>query len=390
MKAYTNYVPTMFFYGRGSLGEHGKNILPRYGKRAYIITSRFIENRENIALKDACTMLESLGIEYGYTENVEENPPIRSLVAMMPEVRAFNPDFLIGIGGGSSIDSAKAVSVLLDYPAEDDTIEAAAKNLYEGSLPHEALYSHGKVQVFAVPTTAGTGAEVTAFSVVTNEDTHVKQAISHPVFCVAAFLDGRYIENAPDLILCTGAMDALAHAAESYVNKKSNQMNRFYAEMAFTLFAQVKDNLRNESLTAEDYDKLVMFSNISGMAFMRSGTTIPHGMGYALSTFKGVNHGLSCSVSLGEYLKVFKEPENVALVQRIVSLCGFNDLDDMCEYMSALIKRNMNITVTEEEINEWSVNFFNQKWRLTRHPEELDVDIIHGIYERSLSHYIVK
>ena len=185
-------------------------------------------------------------------------------------------------------------------------------------------------------------------------------------------------------------MDALAHAAESYVNKKSNQMNRFYAEMAFTLFAQVKDNLRNESLTAEDYDKLVMFSNISGMAFMRSGTTISHGMGYALSTFKGVNHGLSCSVSLGEYLKVFKEPENVALVQRIVSLCGFNDLDDMCEYMSALIKRNMNITVTEEEINEWSVNFFNQKWRLTKHPEELDVDIIHGIYERSLSHYIVK
>ena len=84
MKAYTNYVPTMFFYGRGSLAENGKDILPRYGKRAYMITSRFIENRENIALKDACALLESLGIEYGCTENVEENPPIRSLVAMLP------------------------------------------------------------------------------------------------------------------------------------------------------------------------------------------------------------------------------------------------------------------------------------------------------------------
>ena len=154
-----------------------------------------------------------------------------------------------------------------------------------------------------------------------------------------------------------------------------------------------EDQLRSVyvfSLQKDATDKLVMFSNISGMAFMRSGTTIPHGMGYALSTFKGVNHGLSCSVSLGEYLKVFKEPENVAHVNRIVSLCGFKDLDDMCEYMAALIKRNMHITVTEQEIDEWSVSFFNQKWRLTKHPEELNVDIIHGIYERSLRNYIVK
>lgn len=389
MKEFTNYVPTMFFFGRGSLDANGPDILPRYGKRAYIITSKFIENRENIALKDTCALLESLGIEYGYTEKVEENPPVRSLVAMMPEVRAFNPDFLIGVGGGSSIDSAKAVSVLLMYPAEQDNIPEATENLYQGSLPHQALYSDCKLPVFAVPTTAGTGAEVTAFSVVTNEETHAKQAISHPVFCTAAFLDSRYIEGAPDLILHTGAMDALAHAAESYMNKKGTQMNRYYADIAFDLFSQVKDNLINGCLEVEDYEKLAMFSNVSGMAFMRAGTTIPHGLGYALSTFKGVNHGLSRSVCLGEYLRVFKEPEHIDMVNHIVSRCGFKNLDEMCAYMAELIRRDMHITVTRAELEEWSHSFFNQKWRLTKHLEELNVDIIHGIYERSLKNYTV-
>lgn len=390
MQPYTNYVPTMFFYGRGSLKTHGPEILPRYGKRAYIITSRFIENRENIALKEARELLDSLGIEYGYTEEVEENPSIRSIVAMMPGVRAFNPDFIIGVGGGSSIDSAKAVSVLLEHPVEMDNIPDATKSFYEGSLPHESIYSEGKLPVFAVPTTAGTGAEVTAFSVITNEETHAKLAISHAVFCVGAFLDGRYIDGAPDLIIHTGAMDALAHAAESYVNKKSNDMNRFYGEIAFRLFSEVKDNMLNDTLTEDDYDKLVMMSNVSGMAFMRSGTTIPHGMGYALSTFKGVNHGLSCSVTLGEYLKIFKEPENQNRALRIATLCGFGSIDEMSDYMSAIIVRDMHITVTEEEIDEWSKSFFNMKYRLTKHPETITEEDIHRIYDASLKNYILK
>lgn len=389
MKAYTDYVPTMFFFGRNVLRDRGGEILPRYGKRAYIITSRFIEDRENLALKDALALLESLGIACGYTEEVEENPSIRSIVQMMPEVRAFQPDFLLGVGGGSAIDSAKAVSVLLEHPAEMDNVPDATRSFYEGSLPHDAVYSEGRLPVFAVPTTAGTGAEVTAFSVITNEETHAKLAISHPVFCVAAFLDGRYIEGAPSLILHTGAMDALAHAAESYVNKKGEAMNRRYAEIAFSLFAQVKDALLAGTLDSEDYDRLVMMSNNAGKAFMRAGTTIPHGMGYALSTFKGVNHGLSCSVTLGEYLKIFKEPENQARAARVAELCGFGSLDEMADYMAEIIRRDLHITVTEEEIRDWSQRFFSMKYRLTKHPEEITEADVYRIYRQSLKNYLV-
>lgn len=390
MKPYTFYVPTMFFYGKNSLKEKGKDLLPRYGKRAYIVTSKFIQGRENLALKDAEELLNSLGIAYDVTEGVEENPPIHTIVDMTKKIRPFEPDFLIGIGGGSSIDSAKAISVMLEYPEENDTWEAATKILYDGSLPHEALFSEGKVPVFGVPTTAGTGAEVTAFAVLTNEETHVKQSMSHPVFCAAAFLDSRYIQNAPDLIIHTGAMDALAHGVESYVNKKGEPMNRAMAEIGFQLFAQVKDNMLNHCLTEEDYERLAMMSNIMGMAFMRSGTTIPHGMGYALSTFKGVNHGLSCSVSLGEYLKCFQEQENIDRVHRAVTLCGFRDVNEFADYMAEIIARDLHITVTEEEINEWSKDFFRQTWRLAKHPEELNEDIIRCIYLASLKNYITQ
>ncbi len=389
MKPYTHFSPTIFFFGKNCLQEKA-DIFSRYGKKAYIVTSKFAEGCENLALKELTALFDSLGIAYGVTDAVEENPPIRNIVEMTKPVRAFQPDFLIGVGGGSSIDSAKAISVMLEYPAEYDNIPDATKALYDGDLPHEALYSDGKLPVLAIPTTAGTGAEVTAFSVITNEETHAKKAISHPVFCKVAFLDSRYMKDAPSFIIHTGAMDALAHGVESYVNKKGTDMNRAFAEIGFRLFAQFKDNMLNNCMTDEDYEKQTMFSNIMGFAFMRAGTTIPHGMGYALSTFKGVNHGLSCSVCLGEYLKCFKEQENIDRVNKAVTLCGFDTVDEFADYMAEIISRDLHITVTEEELEQWSHDFFNQTWRLTKHPEPITFEDVNRIYHASLKHYIEK
>lgn len=389
MKSYTFYAPTMFFFGRGCLQEKTE-VLKSFGKKAFLVTSPFPVGTKNLALEDAKRVLEDMGMSYLTTEEVEENPPIRTIVSMTQKAREFDPDFIIGVGGGSSIDSAKAISVLLDYPAENDNVADATRIFYDGTLPHEALWSEGKCPVLAIPTTAGTGAEVTAFAVLTNEETHVKQAMSQPVFCKAAFLDGRYLEGSPSLIIHTGAMDALAHGAESYVNKKGEPMNRRVAEIGFRLFSEFKDDMLNDCMTAEDYDKQMMFANIMGMAFMRSGTAIPHGMGYALSTFKGVNHGLSCSVTLGEYLKCFREEENIGRAEHIAELCGFDDLDDMAAYISEIISRDLHITVTEQELDTWTNDFFNQKWRLVKHPEELNVELIRRIYYKSLKNYLVK
>ena len=158
MKPYTFYVPTMVFSGRGCLEEKAE-LLKHFGQKALLVTSPFPDGIVNLALEDAKKVLTAQGIEYMVTDEVEENPPIRTIVSMTKKARTFNPDFLMGIGGGSSIDSAKAISVMLDYPAENDNLEDATNLLYDGTLPHEALHSDGSRPVLAVPTTAGTGAE---------------------------------------------------------------------------------------------------------------------------------------------------------------------------------------------------------------------------------------
>ena len=390
LKAYTFSVPTMFFFGRNCMKEKTA-VISHYGKKAFLVTSKFMDGVKNLALEETKELLTTLGIAYEVTEDVEENPSVRTIVSMTKKAKIFDPDFIIGIGGGSSIDSAKAISVLLEHPEADDSVEAATAMFYDGDLPHVSLFTEGKVPVLAVPTTAGTGAEVTAFAVLTNEETHNKKAMSHPVYCAAAFLDPRYVETAPNFIIHTGAMDALAHGVESYVNKKSEPMNRYMAEIGFNLFSQFKDNMLNDCMTEEDYDKQLMFANIMGMAFMRSGTTIPHGLGYALSSYKGVNHGLSCSVTLAEYLKCFKEPENIERANRVATLCGFENLDEMADYMGEIIRRDLHITVTETELNQWSKDFFSQTWRLAKHPEgHITEEDIRKIYFASLKNYIVK
>lgn len=387
MKPYTYYVPTMFFFGDHILEQKAPILFEKYGKKAAIITTKFLEGCENTALTDTCEVLEKSGIAYVVNDETEENPSVRNVLEITKKLMDEDVDFLIGVGGGSPIDCAKSISVLMAHPEGLKGIEEATEVFYDGSLPFETLWSEGALPVFAVPTTAGTGSEVTCFAVLTDEKAHTKRAISHPVYCVAGFLDARYIVNAPEIIIVTGAMDALAHGCETYVNKTSNQMNRAMAEIGFRLFSEVKDHLRDRCLEKEDYEKLVMFSNIMGIAFMRNGTTLPHGMSYPLSHFKGVNHGLSCSVTLGEYYRNFRDK---TLVNRAVELCGFKDVDEFAEYCRQIVSYSLDITVTEEEIEAWADDFITIEDRMKKHPEKVTRDDIVHIYHEALKNYIVK
>lgn len=380
MNAFKHFSPTAVFFGEYCI-KNNAAFIATLGKRAYIITSKFPNGCRNYALEDAEETLLGLGIEYEITSDVQENPPVSNIVHMTNAIREYAPDFLLGVGGGSSIDSAKAVSVLIGQPADCD----AAAMFFDGPVPFDANKGVGTLPVIAVPTTAGTGAEVSCFSVLTNEQTHTKRAIAQPVFCEAAFLDSRYIREAPAFIIHTGALDALAHGVECYVNNTSNCINRSLAEIGFKLFSQYKDNMLNNCLTNEDFDKLILVSNIMGVAFMRSGTTLPHGMGYPLSHFKHVSHGLACSITLGEYLKIFKDE---SIVMPIVEQCGFKSVDEFADYLSVIIARDLHIEVSEQEIDQWAEDFFSLKYRLAKHPEPVVFEDIKNIYSNSLKNYI--
>jgi alcohol dehydrogenase len=381
MDAFKYHVPSTIFFGPDCVKKNA-GLFKSYGDKAVIFAKKFVGGVRNYAQEDMEETLKGQGIQYEVVTDIEENPPVLSVKSITEKIRSFNANFFVAVGGGSSIDTAKAVDVLLNYPTGDDPYNV----FFSGGYPDSTKVnkSSGHVPLFAVPTTAGTGSEVTGYAVLTREDTDTKLAMSQYVFCDAAFLNPNYIK-APAFLIHTGAIDALAHGVETYVNAKSNFLNRSIAEIGFILFSEFKDNMLADKLTDADYEKMVLASCIQGMAFMQAGTTLPHGMGYALSHHKNVPHGLACGVFLGEYLKAFKDQ---SIVLPIVRACGFNTSGEFAGYIKQICDRDINMEVTEKELEAYAKEFCSLEVRLVKHPEPIGVDEIFTIYRNALAHFI--
>lgn len=380
MKAFRHYVATPVYFGENVVRDN-KQLFATYGKRAFIVTDEFLDGCRNYALEDVTAVLDELGIPYAVNDKTEDNPPVESCAAIAAEARKFKPDFIIGIGGGSALDTAKVVDYLLTQSEDVDVYDV----LFSGAPFYEHVYQELQLPLVGIPTTAGTGSEVTGGAVLTRCDMDNKDTARHKLYCTVAFLDARYIRESPKFLIHTGAMDALAHGVETYINVKSNPLNRAVAAVGMQMFAEYKDNMLNDCLTDEDYEKMLLTSNVMGQAFMQAGTCLPHGLGYPLSHHKGVNHGLSCSMTLGEWLRGFKDQ---SIVEPVVKLCGFSSTDEMADYINEILSRDVDISVTGEEIDAWAEQFCANPDRLSRNPEPIGLEDIKGIYRRALARYI--
>lgn len=384
LQNYSFIVHTPVYIGRECVLKNA-SVFDTYGKKAYIITSDFGTFR-NHALEDMKQALESREIEYRVNSSVISNPPVESVKEIADDCRAWHPDFLVAVGGGSSLDTAKGVSVLLPHPDEDPyTVFWGSGTSAAGR--HTTIHNESTIPILMAPTTAGTGSEVTAGAVLTRADLDTKITIFQNVFCEVAFFDPRYIAESPRDLLHAGVMDALSHVVESYVNVKSNPMTRAVGEIGMRMFSQFKDRLLTDELTEQDYQDMLIASYFDGIAF-QCGTALPHGMGYPLSHHKGVLHGLACAVFLGEYLRAFHDQ---SIVRPVVERCGFADVDEFAGYIRKFMEQDLDFTVTEAEIEEYVEQFCSQEsHRLKRHPEPITREEISGIFHRSLAGFVKK
>jgi len=379
MESFRYYMPTETFFGRGIVKEK-KDLFRQLGKRAYIIT--YTIPGRHYALEDVTAVLDEYQIPYVVETGIEENPSTETVERAAASVRDFAPDFIIGIGGGSPIDASKAIGVLLANP------EKRAEDLFQdGTL--ESL------PIIGIPTTAGTGAEVTHFSVLTRNDKNTKQAIAPRIFPKYALLDPGYLMEMPLRLSCATSIDALCHCLESYLSTAGSALSRAICEIGFSYFSQCVDEMRavlsdperaasKTPYSYETREKHMMVSLIGGIVNTQTGTCLPHGMSYALTHNKHIPHGLACGLLIAEYLKIFKRPENVARVDRAVHLCGFQDLDEFGAFMDSMLLLKGDITPTPEEIEAYADEFAQQKHRFARHPEPAGKAEVLQIYTNSL------
>jgi len=247
-------------------------------------------------LKRLSSLLDDEKILYGIFSGVEPDPGFDVVEKGRRAFREGQHDILIALGGGSSIDAAKIISGLA-------TNEGAVRD-YSGTV----VFKNDPVPVIAIPTTAGTGSEVTQTGMVMDKDQKRKVSIRSPqLFPKTAILDPTLLHSlSPQTIVYTG-MDAFTHAVESFLSLRSNLMTQQLSLSAVRLIylslIPFKDNPKDNELGS----KMLHGSCLAGMAFTNCGLGAVHALAYPIESYYHLPHGLSCALFLGRVLRENKD-----------------------------------------------------------------------------------
>ena len=358
------YMPTEIHFGEDVI-INNKEVFSKIGSKALIVTGRS-SAKKNGSYDDVKKALSQTGVEHLLFDEVEENPSLETIEKGSEIGKSNNVDFIIGIGGGSPMDAAKAIAVFIKNP----------------EIHKDNIFSAGKldsIPVVAVPTTSGTGSEVTQYSIVTSNKEKTKKNLGQSIFPKAAFIDSKYTFALPYEITVNTAIDAFTHLVEGYLNTNSTNMSDVFGEKGFELFKYCFEKLIGKELSPEFREKVMMASVMGGIQIAHTGTSLPHGMGYPLTYFKGMPHGLANGVLTIEFLKSFKEQRKI---DRMLNILGFRHLAELEAVFNCLI--DVKIDITEDEIYEYSRSFIANKNKLKNHPEEAGLEDIIRIYSKSL------
>ena len=291
--------------------------------------------------------LEETGIEYVVYDGTQPNPTIDNIEDARQLYLDNNCEGVIAFGGGSPMDCAKATAARVTNP-----------KLPVRKMRGVLKLHHKLPQLFAVPTTAGTGSETTLAAVVTDPTTHEKNAINDPRLRPKyAVLDPELTIGLPPHITSTTGMDALTHAVEAYIGRSNVKSTEHYAELATRLIYANIEEVYNNGKNIEARNAMLKASYYAGMAFTRAYVGYVHAIAHNLGGFYGVPHGLANAIILPYVLEYYGETAHARLAKLAV-ISGVKTDGTDAEKAEAFIEsikqlnRNMNIPDKFDMIKE--------------------------------------
>lgn len=359
------YLPTRVLAERDALAKHPEFL--RIGRSALIVTGK---NSARLcgALDDVISLLEQANIAYTVFDEITENPPLLTCYQGGKLAAQVSADFVIGIGGGSPLDAAKAIAAFATNQGIEPMDIYSAEKRTRHSLP-----------IIAIPTTAGTGSEVNPYSVLTLPEGDKKKTFNSPdSWPRTAFVDPKYTDSLPYATTVSTALDAFAHALESYLSPKSSAFSKaaalFAAEKLWDVLSQYPDEF-----TPDMRDALSVAATAAGMAISVTGTGFPHPMGYSLTMLDGIPHGRACAAFAGEYI-AFNEKTEVgkARIAHFAAAIGATPRV-MATYLPALAA--VELSFTDEEI-EQRVSLIENAGNYVNSPYVLSKAEMREIYRR--------
>lgn len=360
------YAPTKVYLEKNSVRNHSQE-LASLGSRAIIITGRH-SAAANGSLQDVTDCLKENGVSYLVFNEVEENPSVDTVARAAEVAVKEGADFVIGIGGGSPLDAAKGVAIMAGNPEE------GVDCLYE-KKPLKPL------PFVAVPTTCGTGSEVTPNAVLTRPALNKKGSMSHNVNPDLALVDGKYLASASRNLLINTSVDALSHSIEARLHSNANEYNHMFSEYALRIWSGLIPYLTGQKEADEDiYQRFMLSSTIAGMAIAQTATSLPHALSYPLTLDYQVAHGRACGLFEAAYMEEYarNKPEDVECV---LNLLGFADLDAFDVFMKELLGSQ---AIAEEDFEKMADSLINSG-KTSTYPFPIDREGVMRIMRKSLT-----
>ena len=286
------YAPTKVFFGKGKQKDIGK-IISNYGYKKVMLQYGKGSIKQNGLYDEIIMSLAQNNIEVVEMGGVEPNPKIQFVRQAIKLAKSENVELVLAVGGGSVIDTAKAISVIMTNPEHSAVVslEGAVETRNKG------------IPLYALPTTAGTAAEVTMNYVITDE-TNMKKMVcidTHDV-PVCAFIDPDLMDNMPQSLAASTGMDALTHAMEGYITKAGWLIPDMFHINAMALIYKNLEKAANEKDPIA-IEKMAYAQYIAGMGFSNVGLGIVHSMAHALGAFFDTPHGVANALLLPHVLK---------------------------------------------------------------------------------------
>ena len=275
------------YFGPGAREVLPKEIARLGFKKAFVATDKDLI-KFGVADK-VLKVLADAGIPYEVFSDIKPNPTVANVKAGVAAFAASGADFILAIGGGSSMDTAKAVGIITNNPDFADVV----------SLEGVADTKQKSVPIIALPTTAGTAAEVTINYVITDEENQKKMVCVDPNdIPVMAIVDAELMYTLPKSLTAATGLDALTHAIEGLITKGAWEMSDMFELKAIEMIARHLETAVNEPENAEARNGMAVAQYIAGMAFSNVGLGVVHGMAHPLGAIFDIPHGVANALLL--------------------------------------------------------------------------------------------
>lgn len=346
MNKFQFFMPTRILFGKGALNDLHKQDLP--GKKALIVISAGKSMKANGYLERAEKELEMSGVSYVLYDKILPNPVLRNVMEGASAAKANGCDFVIGLGGGSSMDSAKAIAIMAANPGDYWD--------YIGGISGKGLdIPNAPLPIVEITTTAGTGSEADPVAVITKEETNEKIGFGNEkTYPTLSVVDPELMMTVPPMLTAYQGFDALFHAAESTINKNEDPIGEMFALKAIEYLAKYLPTAVNDGSNEEARGYVALANTLAGFKML---CTSEHSMEHALSAYHHrLPHGAGLIMISLAYHQHFVDCHACDdLYIKMAKAMGVKDASKAQDFVDALAKLEKDCHVDNLKMSDYGI-----------------------------------